>query len=162
MINRVRNLFRLNDGGAALPEITADGLSLAAAALLVEAAMLDGHFHAREQAGMRQALAGRFGLNDEETDSLMEAANEAVRQSHDLHRFTRVIKDKLGPAERVRIIEMLWEVVYADGVLHEYESNLLRRVAGLIYVSDRDSGAARMRVLKRLGGSGPLLGQIDS
>jgi uncharacterized tellurite resistance protein B-like protein len=49
------------------------------------------------------------------------------------------------------IIEMLWEVVYADGVLHDYEANLLRRIGGLIYVSDRDRGAARKRVMKRLG-----------
>jgi len=48
-------------------------------------------------------------------------------------------------------VEMLWEVVYADGVLHDYEANLLRRIGGLIYVSDMDRGNARKRVMTRLG-----------
>ena len=51
----------------------------------------------------------------------------------------------------MRLIEKMWEIVYADGVLDDYEANLLRRVAGLIYVPDRESGAARQRVLARLG-----------
>ena len=64
---------------------------------------------------------------------------------------TRVIKDNYSQQERVELIEMIWEVVYADGVRHDYEDSLLRRIAGLIYVSDRDRGNARKRVLERLG-----------
>jgi uncharacterized tellurite resistance protein B-like protein len=67
------------------------------------------------------------------------------------HGFTTAIKDGFEPAERVELIEMLWEVVYADGQLHDYEASLLRRIAGLLYVSDRNSGEARKRVLARLG-----------
>ena len=52
------------------------------------------------------------------------------------------------------MIEMLWDVACADGVIHDFEANLVRRVAGLIHVSDRDSGAARKRALARMGGSG--------
>ena len=65
--------------------------------------------------------------------------------------FTRVIKDRFSEDERVRMIEMLWTGAYADRRLHDYEASLVRRVAGLIYVADRDSGAARKRVLRRLG-----------
>ena len=57
----------------------------------------------------------------------------------------------MPPEERVGILELLWEVVYADGTLHDYEASLLRRVAGLLYVSDRESGEARLRVMGRLG-----------
>ena len=57
----------------------------------------------------------------------------------------------MPPEERVGILELLWEVVYADGTLHDYEASLLRRVAGLLYVSDRESGEARLRVMERLG-----------
>jgi uncharacterized tellurite resistance protein B-like protein len=57
----------------------------------------------------------------------------------------------MDPEERIRLIEMLWEVAYADGVLDAEEDLLLRRVAGLIYVSDQDRVAARQRVLRRLG-----------
>jgi uncharacterized tellurite resistance protein B-like protein len=61
-----------------------------------------------------------------------------------------MINDNLEPEERATILEMLWEVAYADGVVHPYESNLVRRVAGLLYVTDHDSGAARKRVVERL------------
>ena len=60
-------------------------------------------------------------------------------------------RQSFSPAERIDLMEMLWEVVYADGRLDEYEANLLRRIAGLIHVGDGDSGAARKRVLARLG-----------
>ena len=59
------------------------------------------------------------------------------------------MKDGFSHDERVRMIEMLWEVVLADDEIHDHEANLLRRVAGLIYVSDRESGDARKRVLDR-------------
>ena len=64
--------------------------------------------------------------------------------------FTRVIKDRYSPEERVELVEMAWEVVYADGELHDYEANLLRRLGGLLYVSDKERGDARKRVLARL------------
>ena len=69
----------------------------------------------------------------------------------DLHRWAQAIKRAYSEEERVGVIEKMWEVVYADGVLDDYEANLLRRVAGLIYVPDRESGQARQRVIARLG-----------
>ena len=62
-----------------------------------------------------------------------------------------MIKDRFPHEERLELMEMLWEVAYADGVLHDFEASLMRRISGLIYVSDRDSGAARKRALARLG-----------
>ena len=61
------------------------------------------------------------------------------------------VKDGFDQEERIRLIEMLWEVAYADGELHDYEASLMRRITGLLYISDRDSGEARQRVLARLG-----------
>ncbi len=62
-----------------------------------------------------------------------------------------MINESFAPAERVTVIEMLWEVAYADGILHDYEANLVRRVGGLLFVPDHDTGEARKRVLARLG-----------
>jgi uncharacterized tellurite resistance protein B-like protein len=62
-----------------------------------------------------------------------------------------VIKDSFDQEERVELMEMLWEVVYADGALHHLEANLMRRIAGLIFVPDRESGEARKRALSKLG-----------
>ena len=77
--------------------------------------------------------------------------NDQESETLDLHRWAQAIKQAYSEEERVELIEKMWEVVYADGVLDDYEANLLRRVAGLIYVPDRESGQARQRVMARLG-----------
>lgn len=129
-----------------------EALRLASAALMVEAALLDGHMDDDERRTITRLLGDHFDLAGDEAAELLEAGLDAATESSQLYGFTRTIKDRFGPEDRVRMIEMLWEVALADGEIHHYESNLVRRVAGLIYVSDRDSGSARKRVLKRLGG----------
>lgn len=128
-----------------------DELHLAAAALLVEAASRDGHFDEVEQQTVETLVRDHFDLDDDEAQDLITAAKDVVEESSQLYGFTRVVKDRFPHEERVRMIEMLWEVAYADGVLHDYEANLVRQVCGLIYVPDRESGMARKRVLARLG-----------
>lgn len=148
MINRIKNLFDRMDKGS---EYAAPAQTLAAAVLLVEAARLDGEFGVEEKETICSLIKQHFALEQEEVDSLVDEAKDVQEKSNHLVRFTRTIKETYSTEERVAIIEMLWEVVYADGVLHDFEANLLRRVGGLIYVSDRDRGAARKRVTTRLG-----------
>jgi len=124
---------------------------LAVAALLVEAALMDDTFEPRERQLIADLLARHFNLDEADRVRVIEEAETAVNKAPALYRFTRVINDTFSPKERVDVIEMLWEVAYADGVLHDYEANLLRRVGGLIYVSDRDRGQARKRAMDRLG-----------
>ena len=155
MINRVKALF--GDRGGA-PETNGAGhsheeLRIAAAALMVEAAQLDDDFDVRERAKIRDLVTERFGLGREESESLIEVAEERVAGASQLHGFTRVIKDAFTQEERLELVEMLWEVAYADGQLHHLEANMMRRLAGLLQVPDRDSGAARKRVLERLNSS---------
>ncbi len=126
-------------------------MKVAAAALMVEAARMDSHFDEAERATIARLLQRRFGLSPEETQTLIEEARQAQDASNQLLGFTRAIKDHFDEAERIELIEMLWEVVYADGILDDFEANLLRRIGGLLYVSDRDRGLARKRVLKKLG-----------
>ena len=126
---------------------------LAAAALMVEAATMDDALDAAERARITSLVQSRFGLSPEDARDLVGEAERAAAASVEWHGFTRAIKEGFDDAERVELIEMLWEVAYADGELHDYEASLLRRIAGLLYVSDRDSGEARKRVLARLGGS---------
>ena len=124
---------------------------VAAAALMVEAARLDGTFGDAERDRIRTLLVERFQLTPWVAGALLARAERTATESVAWQGFTRAIKDELPPEQRVQVIEMLWEVVYADGRLHDYEASLLRRVAGLLYVSDRDSGDARIRVMERLG-----------
>ena len=152
MINRVKNfLFQRNGVAGEGKKHTGDEKALAAAALLVEAARLDHSFDGVEREAIESALRRKFGLDDEECATLIEEASVAQEDSNQLFGFTLAVKQNFTQEERIELIEMLWEVVYADGELHHYEANLLRRIGGLIYVSDRDRGLARKRVIDRLG-----------
>ncbi|MBT3703284.1 MAG: TerB family tellurite resistance protein [Alphaproteobacteria bacterium] len=150
MLKRIKSIL---SGTTSQPEAdkVEDERQIAAAALLVEAATLDDVFDDDERATIAAVLGQHFAIDAEACTALIEAAEEAQEESNHLLRFTRTIKDSYSPEDRIEIIEMLWEVAYADGVLHDYEANLLRRVGGLIYVSDQDRGEARKRVLTRMG-----------
>jgi uncharacterized tellurite resistance protein B-like protein len=128
-----------------------DELQLALTALLVEAAYIDDHFDQAERATIAQLIERRFKLSQPEARALLAAGETAASESAELFHFTRIVNERLSFEERVELVEMLWEVAFADGVLDEYEDSLLRRVGGLIYVPDRERGMARQRVLRRLG-----------
>ena len=152
MINRIKALLRGAETRGTVGDRTeSEEVQLAAAALLVEAAVMDGHFDEVEERMVASLLTKHFHLEEPEVAVLMEEARMAVDSASQLYGFTRVVKDRFSEEDRIRMIEMLWSVAYADGHLHDYEASLVRRVAGLIYVPDRDSGAARKRALERLG-----------
>ena len=151
MIGRFKTLLGERSGGAARHAHTVEDKHLAAAVLMVEAARLDQNFSRDEREKVAELIERRFGLAGTEAEALIAAAETAQDEANELSRFTRAVKETFSADERVELIEMLWEVAYADGELHPYEANLLRRVAGLIYVSDRERGQARRRVLERLG-----------
>jgi uncharacterized tellurite resistance protein B-like protein len=126
-------------------------LQEAVAAILVQAARLDGEFGAAERQRIEGLLAERFALDPAQVSALMSVAERMSDEAVDNYEFTRTISQKFDHEERIGIVEMLWDVAYADGSLHPYEGNLLRRVAGLLYVTDQESGAARKRVVERYG-----------
>lgn len=138
-------LMRLLD----TPAAPAQDLRLSVAVLLLEAARQDDRFDASERAKIESLLTGRFDLSRTECATLMAAAEARASQMTQLHGHTSYIAQVLSPDERIQLIEMLWDVAYADGVLDPEEDLLIRRIAGLIYVSDRDRVLARQRVLAR-------------
>jgi len=129
---------------------TRDELELAVAALLIEAARMDDSFDAAERSAIERLLAEKFELPPADLHELMAAAEQAVRRSTQFFPFTQEICKRIDPEARAHIIEMMWEVAYADGVLDPHEDMLLRRIAGLIAVSDRERMVARKRALERL------------
>ncbi len=148
MIGRIKKLLASRND----VNITADdeALKLASAALLLEAACMDGHADDVEISTVINLLGDHFDLSSGEASELVNAGREVLANSVELYGFTRTIKNSFNHEDRVRMIEMLWKVVYADGILHDFEANLVRRICGLIYVSDRESGDARKLVLERL------------
>lgn len=153
MLNRIKDLFFERDGMAAggAGRHEPDEVQVAAAALLVETAALDGAFTGDERERIELQLRERFGLDQDEVATLVADAESKVDHSVELHGFTRQVKEAFTLEERIQMVEMLWQVIYSDGVVHPYEANLVRRVCGLIYVPDAESGAARKRALVALG-----------
>ena len=146
MLARIKSiLFRPHD-----PVSLRDEVPAAAAALLIECAVLDGGYDASARRMIARLLAKHFDLSAEELENLIMEGEEAVNQSVELYGITRVLKDALGQDERLELMVMLWQVVYADGELHDYEASLVRRVAGLLHVSDKEAGMARKKALECL------------
>lgn len=148
MIDRLKAW--LAEGGKGATE-KADELDLAVAALLIEAAEIDGHLDEAERVAVRRILEQRFALDGASVRALVAAAERRAERSTQLFGTTRLINVHFSHARRIELIEMLWEVAYADGTLDPLEDAMVRRVAGLVDVSDRERGEARLRVLRRLG-----------
>lgn len=149
MLDRLKAILSARPDEA--PAASGDDLHRAAAALLAEAAIMDGAIDAEERTAIAAVLAERFDLPPATAETLLAEAAEQAAHHVELYGMARRLKDGLDSEGRVALIEDLWEVVYADGRLHDHEASLMRRVAGLLYVSDRDSGSARKRALTRLG-----------
>ena len=153
MIDRLKALLAERAAPAGAVHTT-DQLHLAAAALLVEAARMDDRVDADELARIGELVQWRFGLDEDEAAELVAEAERATEDAVELYRFTRVIRDAFGQEERVQLVEMLWDVACTDGEVHALEASLLRRICGLLNVSDSESGAARKRALDRHGMGG--------
>ena len=119
---------------------------LAAAALLVHAAGIDGEVSAVERDKLHAILERNFELDEAETDELVLEATQAEQQSVDLYHFTSRISRSLDEAGRLRIVEMMWEIAFADGRVTEFEDNLLWRAADLLGVSSRERIELRHKV----------------
>jgi uncharacterized tellurite resistance protein B-like protein len=121
------------------------------AALLVHAAAVDGAISYAEREQLAGLLKHRFDLNDAATDQLIEQATRAEQKAVDFYHFVRLINGALDEAERLRMIEMMWAVAYADGKISGYEDNLIWRVADMLGVSSTERIALRQRVVAANG-----------
>jgi len=123
---------------------------LAAAALMVEVALQDGQFDASERSAIEKSLTQKLNLSIDDAKELLELAEDKQNQSVQILSFTKEIKNHFDDQGRAHIMEMLWEVVFSDGEEDNYESNLMRRIAGLLYISDKESGDIRKKVMRDL------------
>lgn len=128
-----------------------DQQKIAVAALLIEAAGMRDRFGDEERQVIERILSRTYQLQSDAATRLLRAAQEADEKSAQLFPFTHQIVEGMAPEGRVEVIEMLWETVYSDGILSPDEDALIRQVASLLYVSDRDRGEARLRVIRKLG-----------
>ena len=136
----------LNAGGIQPRDIDRD---LAAAALMVRVIAADGVVTTDEERRLRTVLRERYDLTRPEADALVADAEAAHEDAIDLYRFTSVLKSGLDEPERLALVEDLWDMVYADGEVHELEDNVVWRVAELLGITSDKRIALKLRVKER-------------
>jgi len=114
-------------------------------ALLIHAAKIDDNYTDVEKEIIKKALISLNAITPNEAEELLKKAEKKEQESNQIIEFTREIK-KNSLEFRLKIIEILWKIVYSDGTSDSYESNLIRRLCGLLYISDKESGMIRLKV----------------
>ena len=116
---------------------------------MIEAAFTDGKIEESEIKKIKFSLVNVFDEDAEEVDLVLNQAIKNKNNSKSLHYYTSFINKNFDNDKKILLIEALWEIVLSDGEIHDFESNLIRRLAGLLYISDVKSGNARKRALDK-------------
>jgi uncharacterized tellurite resistance protein B-like protein len=158
MLKRVREFFERNVAGN-LDDSSNDrrehAFQLATAALLMEISRADREIDSDEREAVVRAVQRVFELDPEETRALVKLAEEEAENATSLYEFTRLINDNFDHGQKQHVVEMLWQVAFADGHADEYEVHLIRRIADLIHVPHRGFIRAKLKVQseRKTGGS---------
>jgi len=131
-------LSEVVDGGKHPAHFDSGDYRLAASALLVHTAAIDGDISEAKRKQLHAVIKRQFGLDEATTDELVAEATEAEHEAIDLYHFTSLLNRSLDEAGRRRIVEMMWEIVYADGHVSGFDSNLVWRAADLLGISSRE------------------------
>ena len=134
------NLKTFFDKKTDLTEISFDSEKIAVVALLISTAKYDGNFDESERLEIHNLIKNYFLLSSESTDDLFKAAEKIENEANDLQQFTRSLNKLLNEEEKLKIVELIWKIVMADGIIDNYEENLVRRLSGLLYLQDKDIG----------------------
>ena len=146
MINLLKNI--LNNQNSQQNEDNNKNLELLCG-LMVEAAYTDGQIDRSELNKIKLSLINVFSEDPIEVNLVLEESVKNKNNSKSLHHYTSFINKNFDEDKKLLLIEALWEIVLSDGKIHDFESNLIRRLSGLLYISDVDSGNARKRALDR-------------
>ena len=147
MINLLKNI--LNNQNSQEDKENSKNLELLCG-LMIEAAYTDGQIDQSELSKIKLSLINIFTEDPKEVNLVLEKALKNKNNSKSLHHYTSFINKNFDKDKKLLLIEALWEIVLSDGELHDFESNLIRRLAGLLYISDVNSGNARKRALDKI------------
>ena len=126
-------------------EVSSDNNNVLVAALLIHAAKIDENYTDIEKQIIKKVLVDLNNISSDQAEKLIKQAEKKEKESNQIIGFTREIK-KYSMKSRLKIIEIIWKIVYSDGTNDSYESNLIRRICGLLYVSDKDNGIIKTKV----------------
>ena len=148
MLNILKNFFDNKDGDESDINKNLELLC----GLMIEAANTDGEIDQNEKEKIYSVLVDVFNESPDEVINVLNKAIQNRDNSKSLHFYTSKINKEYSEEKKLLLLEILWEIVLSDGKLHDYESSLIRRLAGLLYISDVNSGNARKRALNNISG----------
>lgn len=150
MLQAISRFFRerIEERADADPERS---LQLACAALLIEVSRADLSVDEAELKVVEDAIVRKFGIDAEQARELVELGRQEAARSTSDYDFVRLINEHFDPARKHRLVELFWEVAYADGVLDKYEEHLVRHLAELLHIPHRDFIALKLKVQERRG-----------
>jgi uncharacterized tellurite resistance protein B-like protein len=153
MINTIRQFFEkhIQPSPDSSERSSEDSLRLATAALLIEMMRADAEISDEEKRTITKIMRAKSGLSDKEMADFIKLAEEEICRATGYFEFTSLINKEFSYEEKVHVIENLWEVAFADAALDKYEEHMVRKIAGLLYVSHKDFINAKLRVKKKLG-----------
>ena len=146
MIKLLKNI--LNNNNSIKEKESSKNLELLCG-LMIEAAYTDGQIDEGELNRIKLSLVNIFCEEPKDVELVLEEALKNKNNSRSLHHYTSFINKNFDEDKKLLLIEALWEIVLSDGEVHDFESNLIRRLAGLLYISDVNSGIARKRALDK-------------
>jgi len=137
MLNTIKNFFEQNIASDEVDDIEHQ-LKLATAALFIEMMQQDHEVHEEERQAVKVSLKEKFNLSEDETEELFNLAQQEASTATDYHQFTRLIAKEYTQDQKIKVIELLWTIAYADNHLDSLEEHMVRRIADLIYVPHKD------------------------
>ena len=146
MFDKLKNIF---DKKIEAENKQFDTVQIAISTLMIQTAIYDGVFDEQEKSKILELIKKYFSFNEDQKLSLFKIAMKVNDDSNDMHQFTRILNDNLSEEEKLNIIEMLWKIIISDGHIDDYENALIRKISGLLYISDRDVGQIKKKLIKQ-------------
>lgn len=156
MLRSLKELFdALAPEARPSPEQEEHALQLACAVLLVETMRAEPDVQPQERAAVLAALRRKFALPADELDRLVAEAEQVSRGANDFFAFTSTINDRFGQPQKIRMVEFMWQVAYADGAIGANENHLISKIAGLLHVTHGEYIGAKLRAKEAAGLGAP-------
>ncbi len=152
MISSIKQFFEKNikPSPNTSVEVSEHSLQLATSALLIEMMRADAEISEDERDTITDIIRSKYGLTEDEISTLIQLAKEEIVKATDYFEFTSLINKGFSYEQKVKVVEHLWEVAFSDANLDKYEEHMVRKIAGLIYVSHKDFIDAKLRIKKKL------------
>ena len=128
-----------------------DKITEAVAVLLLRAASIDGSKDEVEILSIKRLLKKQFNLDDDKMEILLSSAAKEEEESVDLYKWSKIINDNYSKEKKNIVFSMMCEIIIADGLIDPFESSLIRRLSGLLYISDKEAGFIRKKILEDKG-----------